>query len=121
MEENKHDNSEAAPEVDNHLLYEEEETKFEMVIPQFGDCGEGDVDISKIGQDEKPKQASSCSNQTSLTDSAIKKSCDSQKSSQLGPQLSKKAAKKAAHIQENLTDSDSKFQSSLNLTNLDEA
>jgi len=121
MEENKHDNSEAAPEVDNHLLYEEEETKFEMVIPQFGDCGEGDVDISKIGQDAKPKQASSCSNQTSLTDSAIKKSCDSQKPSQLGLQLSKKAAKKAAHIQENLTESDSKFQSSLNLTNLDEA
>jgi hypothetical protein len=40
------------------LLYEEEqveETKFENVIPEFGSCGGGDDDVSKIGQNGKSK------------------------------------------------------------------
>ena len=49
MEEIKHDNSVAVEDIDNHLLYEEEEKAFENVIPEYGDCGGGEVDITKIG------------------------------------------------------------------------
>jgi hypothetical protein len=32
---------------DSHLLYEEEEKDFENVIPEFGDCGGGEVDVDE--------------------------------------------------------------------------
>lgn len=69
----------------NNLLYEEEEKEkdFQMVIPEFGDCGGGDVDISKIGKN-KEKGQSSCS--------------QSEASTQSQASMSKKAQKKAAYI-----------------------
>ena len=56
MDQNKHNNSQPEEEIDNHLLYQdEEERKFENVIPEFGTCGGGEVDVSKIGQKPQPQ------------------------------------------------------------------
>jgi predicted AlkP superfamily phosphohydrolase/phosphomutase len=54
---------------ENHLLYEEEEKDFENVIPEFGTCGGGEVDISKIGKKEE-QQPKTCCSKNSLTASS---------------------------------------------------
>ena len=68
---------------ENHLLYQEEEKEFQNVIPEFGDCGGGEVNVNNAIAKGESGSSACKSEDTSVSSQAT---------------LSKKAQKKAAHI-----------------------